>query len=730
MPIKTGYNRQYFGLQIMNDSEMVIGGNTYDSSEIFSNRELSFLAFNERVLELAHDDNVPLLEQLRFLCISSSNLDEFIEVRVAGVKQQLAAGVSTVGVDGLSPQQQLSAISQRVHRLVESQYTLFNERLLPAMENHGIVFMRRHDWNEKIKLWVEDYFESQILPVLSPLALDTAHPFPNLTNKSLNFIINLTGADAFGRNINYALLRAPRSLPRVIPLPQDVCGHPHGFVFLSSMVHSEMAQLFPGMQPAGVYQFKVTRNSDLYVSNEEVASLRGALAEELLTRNYGRAVRLEVSENCPGKTVKFLLRQFDLAEEDLFMVKGPVNLNRLFSIPDEIDRPELKFSSFTPYLSKAFERRSDLFERIRRVGDLVFHHPYEAYLPIVEFVRQAAHDPDVLAIKQTLYRTGIESVFVKYLMEAARAGKDVTVIIELRARFDEEANIALAEELEEAGIQVVYGVVGFKTHAKMILVVRRENKKVIRYAHIGTGNYHTSTSRLYTDISLLTIDKQTTKDIQKVFMQLSGLGKAVNQKKILQSPFTLQSSILQLVEKEIAFAKEGKKAHIMARMNSLVEPGVVKALYNASQAGVRIDLVVRGICVLRPGVKGLSDNIHVTSTLGRFLEHSRVFYFSNNDNPLVYISSADWMPRNFFARVEVAVPLEGEAAKRVKRECLDAHIMDNTFSWTLAADGMYTRNKPGEGEKPFTAQRWLMVNLGSKRTTPGEEARLPGENQE
>ncbi len=714
----------------MNNSEIIIDGNTYDSSEIYSNRELSFLAFNERVLELVQDDTVPLLEQLRYLCISSSNLDEFIEVRVAGVKQQLAGGVSTVGVDGLSPQQQLTAISQRVHKLVERQYTLFNEHLLPTMANHGIVFIRRHNWDEKLKSWAETYFESQILPVLSPLALDTAHPFPNLTNKSLNFIVNLTGADAFGRNISYALLRAPRSLPRVIPVPENVCGHPHGFVFLSSMVHSEMAQLFPGMEPAGVYQFKVTRNSDLYVSNEEVASLRGALAEELLTRNYGQAVRLEVAENCPGKTVKFLLRQFDLSEDDLFMVQGPVNLNRLFSIPDEIDRPELKFTSFTPYLSKAFERRSDLFERLRRVNTLIFHHPYEAYLPIVEFVRQAAHDPDVLAIKQTLYRTGTESVFVKYLMEASRAGKDVTVIIELRARFDEEANIALAEKLEGAGIQVVYGVVGFKTHAKMILVVRRENKKVVRYAHIGTGNYHTSTSRLYTDISLLTIDKQTTKDLQKVFMQLSGLGKAVNQKKILQSPFTLHSGLLQLIAKEIAFAHEGKNAHIMARMNSLVEPNIVKALYDASQAGVKIDLVVRGICVLRPGVKGLSENIRVVSTLGRFLEHSRVFYFLNNDDPLIYISSADWMPRNFFARVEVAVPLEGEAAKRVKRECLDVHIMDNSYSWTLGADGKYKRNKPEEGEDVFIAQRWLMLNLGSKRTAPSEEARLPGESEE
>lgn len=682
-----------------------------ETDSLFANRELSFLAFNERVLALAEDPKVPLLEQLRYLCITSSNLDEFFEVRVAGVKQQLAGSVTSVGPDGLSPQQQLNRISESAHALVKRQYDLFNDKLLPALAEQGIVFLRRGDWDSRVSDWVSDFFEDDILPVLSPLALDPAHPFPNLTNKSLNFIISLEGADAFGRNISYALLRAPRSLPRVIPVPEDVCGYPHGFVFLSSIVHAEMASLFPGMKPTGVFQFRVTRNSDLYVSDEESANLRGALEEELLYRNYGQAVRLEVADNCPSKPTRFLLEQFNLTEDDLFRVNGVVNLNRLFSIPDMIDRPDLKFPSFTPYVSSAFERGTDIFARINRDTNLLFHHPYEAYLPVVEFVRQAARDPDVLAIKQTLYRTGLDSVFVKYLTEAARAGKDVTVVIELRARFDEEANIELAERLEDAGIQVVYGVVGFKTHAKMILVVRREKNKLVRYAHVGTGNYHTKTARLYTDISLLTCDKHTCKDLQKIFMQLSGLGQTSNLKKIIQAPFTLHSSLMQQVAVEMSNARAGRRAHIVARMNSLVEPRIVNALYEASAAGVKVDLVVRGICVLKPGIEGLSENIRVVSVLGRFLEHSRVFHFCNDGDPLTYISSADWMPRNFFARVEVATPLHGEAAERVKSETLDAYLRDNLYCWELQSDGSYLRLEPGE-ESPFSAQQWLTDTVG------------------
>jgi polyphosphate kinase len=682
------------------------------SESLFSNRELSFLAFNERVLDLSTDPTIPLLEQLRYLCISSSNLDEFYEVRVAGVKQQLAGGVTSVGADGISPLQQLRKINERAQKLVKRQYGIFNEHLLPALEKQDIVFLRRHDWDDDIREWVKDYFETDILPVLSPLALDPSHPFPNLTNKSLNFIINLKGSDAFGRNINYALLRAPRSLPRVIPIPKEVCGHQFGFVFLSSIVHSEMDELFPGMETTGVYQFRVTRNSDLYVSDEESANLRGVIEEELLYRNYGKAVRLEVADNCPGKTIRFLLKQFSLSEDDLYKVDGVVNLNRLMLVPDLIDLPDLKYATFKPFVPPAFERSVNIFERITRKTNLVFHHPYESYTPIVDFVRQAARDPDVLAIKQTLYRTGTESVFVKYLMEAARAGKDVTVIIELRARFDEEANIELAERLSDAGIQVVYGVVGFKTHAKMILVVRREKKRLVRYVHIGTGNYHTKNARLYTDVSLLTDDKQTTKDVQKVFMQLSGLGKSVNQKKLLQSPFTLHKKFIELIDNEISFARKGKEAHIIARMNALVEPSIINALYEASSAGVKIDLIVRGICGLKPGIKDLSENIRVVSILGRFLEHSRVVYFSNNGNSLTYISSADWMPRNFFARVEVAVPLEGKLAQRIKSQCLDVYLKDNTYAWELQADGRYQRKSVAQGEEEFSAQQWLIKTVG------------------
>ena len=682
------------------------------SSMPLFNRELSFLAFNSRVLDLACDESVPLLERLRFLCISSNNLDEFFEIRVAGIKQKIEGGVEGAGVDGLSPQQELNHITDYVRDLVEQQYQVFNKNLLPMLADYGIRFFRRSEWDDAMHDWVKDYFETEIAPVLSPLGLDPAHPFPRLTNKSLNFIIDLNGVDAFGRDSGYAILRAPRSLPRVIPVPADVCGAEYGFVFLSSIVHSQMASMFAGMEPAGVYQFKVTRNSDLYVSEEEVANLRRALEEELLQRNFGRAVRLEVSDNCPPKIVKFLLRQFRLEESDLYRVNGPVNLNRLFDIPDRIDKPELKFPAYTPGVNTAYEPGSDIFERIKNRGDVLFHHPYESYLPVIELLKQAARDPDVLAIKQTLYRTGSESAFVRYLMEASRNGKDVTVVIELRARFDEEANIQLATQLQEAGIQVVYGVVGFKTHAKMLLVVRREKNKLLQYAHVGTGNYHATTARAYTDLSLLTNDKQVTRDIQRIFTQLTGLGKTLKLKSVVQAPFHLHSFMLKKIEAETSNAKAGKKGHVIARMNSLVDPAVIEALYRASQAGVKVDLVIRGICVLQPGIKDLSDNIRVVSILGRYLEHSRVFYFHENGENSVYISSADWMPRNFFSRVEIAVPLPKILAQRAKEECLDYFLRDNQFSWELRSDGTYERINAGESE-PFSAQYALMQKLNS-----------------
>ena len=679
-----------------------------------ANRELSFLAFDERVLALASDREVPLLERLRFLCISSSNLDEFFEIRVAGLMQKIQGGMEGAGMDGLSPMQELEAINVDCHSLVERQYKLFNDVLLPELADHDIRFFSRQSWDENMREWIKNFFISDIAPVLSPLGLDPAHPFPRITNKSLSFIIDLRGQDAFGRDSGFALVRAPRSLPRVIRVPSEICGVRDGFVFLSSIVHSQIHQLFSGMDPTGVYQFKVTRNSDLYVSEEEVANLRRALETELIQRNFGQAVRLEVAANCPNRIVKYLQRQFKLDDVSVYRVDGPVNLNRLFAIPDEIDRPDLKYPLFTPHVANAFEAGVNIFEHIAQRGPLIFHHPFESYVPVMELMRQAAADPDVLAIKQTLYRTGHESVFVSSLMDASRAGKDVTVVIELRARFDEEANIELATRLQEAGIQVVYGVVGFKTHAKMLLVVRREKHKLVRYVHVGTGNYHATTARAYTDISMLTNSKSITEDANRVFTQLTGLGQALNLKQIIQAPFTLHKYILECIGNETKIAKDGGQGHVIARMNSLVDPGVIDALYKASAAGVKVELVIRGICMLKPEIKGLSDNIRVVSVLGRFLEHSRVFWFLDKGREQLYISSADWMPRNFFNRVEIAVPLEGEELRRVKEECLDIYLKDNMFAWQLNAEGQYERLTPNN-DAPFSAQQFLINRYGGAR---------------
>lgn len=686
-----------------------------DPRQRMINRELGLLRFNERVLDLAADRSVPLLERLRYLCISASNLDEFFEVRVAGTRQKVQAGVESAGIDGLSPGQELTLLTERAHLLVLRQYSLLNETLLPELAKEDIHFFRRSNWPDGISDWVQNLFEQDIAPVLSPLGLDPSHPFPRLTNKSLTFIIEIEGDDAFGREPGYALLRVPRSLPRVIPVPKSIGGAEHGFVFLSSVIHTHVNQLFSGMTPKGIYQFKVTRNSDLYVSEEDVANLKRAVENELLQRSFGQAVRLEIDEDCTPTVVKFLQTHYKLDDDEVYRVCGPVNLNRLIAIPDQIDRPDLKFSAFRPTIKSYLNDDINIFDVISQHAPLVVHHPYEAYIPVTELVRQAAIDPDVLAIKQTLYRTGRESIIVEHLTEASRRGKDVTVVIELLARFDEEANLSLATQLQEAGIQVVYGVVGFKTHAKMLLVIRREKAGLNRYVHVGTGNYHTTTARTYTDISLLTDDPEIADDVNKIFQQLTGLGQQPELTQLIQAPFTLHSFIVEKIAKEIKIAKKGGNGRIIARMNSLVDPGVVNALYNASQAGVQIDLIVRGICVLIPQVPGLSDNIRVVSVLGRFLEHSRVFYFggqssnkSNEKSPgSLYISSADWMPRNLFKRVEIAVPVTGNAMTRIKRECLDMYLEDNSSSWALLPSGEYERLTPN-GDKEINAQQSLI----------------------
>ncbi|MGH8657333.1 MAG: polyphosphate kinase 1 [Gammaproteobacteria bacterium] len=685
------------------------------SPELYINRELSLLEFNRRVLEQAKDETVPLLERLKFLCIVSSNLDEFYEIRVAGLKQQVAFGAVQTGPDNYSAVEQLKRISESAHKLVADQYATLNDVLLPALAQHEIRFLKRSQWNAKQAAWVKRYFNRELLPVLSPIGLDPAHPFPRILNKSLNFIASLEGRDAFGRNSGVAIVQAPRSLPRLIPLPEGSAQGPNDFVFLTSIIHAHVSDLFPGMNATGCYQFRVTRNADLFVDDEEVDDLLRALEGELPSRRFSDAVRLEVADNCPPEMTGFLLKQFNLSSDDLFQVNGPVNLNRLMAIHELVDKPELKYPPFTPSMPLRLTRNSDVFETIRK-GDILLHHPFESFAPVIDFIRQAAADSGVLTIKQTLYRTGSESAIAEALIEAARAGKEVTVVVELRARFDEAANIELANDLQEAGAHVVYGVVGHKTHAKMVLVVRREGRQLKRYVHLGTGNYHARTARQYTDYGLLTCDPATGEDVHNIFQQLTALGRASKLKKLLQSPFTLHKTLLEHIEREALLAREGKPARIIAKMNALQDTSIIEALYAASQAGVKIDLIVRGVCVLRPGVKGVSENIHVRSIVGRFLEHARAFYFHNDGNCRLFCSSADWMARNFFRRIETCFPVEDKRLKeRLLKQGLMHYLGDNTQAWLLQSEGSYRRASPGNA-KPRAAQEILLEELSESTT--------------
>ncbi len=694
----------------MRDNGPVMDQLDLKQPDLYINRELSLLEFNRRVLEQAKDSATPMLERLRFLCISSTNLDEFFEIRVAGLKQKVALGSVQAGPDNKTPQETLKAISVCARSLVEDQYRVLNEILVPALDAEHIRFIRRNHWNEAQADWVRKYFKEELLPVLSPLGLDPAHPFPLVLNKSLNFIVSLEGKDAFGRNSGVAVVQAPRALPRLIQLPagQDSNG-PHDYVFLSSVIHAHVDDLFPGMQATGCYQFRVTRNSELFVDEEEVDDLLLALEGELPSRRYGEAVRLEVADNCPSDMADYLLNIFDLGADDLYQVNGPVNLNRLQAIADLVDRPDLKYPAFTPGMPTALRHNSDVFEAIRQ-QDILLHHPFESFAPVIDFMRQAANDPGVLAIKQTLYRTGPDSAIVDALVNAAKQGKEVTVVIELRARFDEEANIALANRLQEAGAHVVYGVVGYKTHAKLILVVRREGKKLRHYVHLGTGNYHPRTTRLYTDYGLFTCDKQIGEDVHKVFLQLTSLGKVSKLRKLLQAPFSLSEQLVAKIAREAQHARDGSKARIIIKVNSLTDPQLIQALYSASQAGVKVELIVRGMCRLRPGVPGASDNIRVRSIIGRFLEHTRVYYFANTDAPELYCASADGMERSFVRRVEVAFPIESRALRKRLVHDLEDYLRDNTQAWELHSDGTYRRVTAGK-RTPQTAQGALLASL-------------------
>jgi len=675
--------------------------------ELYINRELSLLEFNRRVVEQVKDTSIPLLERLRFLCIASTNLDEFFEIRVAGLKQQVKYGSVQAGADNLAPIDVLKRISETAHVLVGEQYRLLNEILIPELAREKIRILRRTHWKPKLARWVKRYFKRELLPVLSPIGLDPAHPFPRVLNKNLYFIVSLDGKDAFGRDSGFAIVQAPRSLPRVIHVPRESTSGLHDFILLSSIIHAHVDDLFPGMKATGCYQFRVTRNSDLFVDDEEVDDLLRALEGELPSRRFNDAVRLEVADNCTEVVSNFLLQQFKLNKEDLYQVNGPVNLNRLLEIHALVDRPDLVYPGFTPEIPPRLIKHTIIFESLH-TGDILLHHPFQSFAPVVDFLRQAAADPNVLSIKQTLYRTGDDSAIVDALKDAARSGKEVTVVIELRARFDEEANIELASDLQEAGAHVVYGVVGYKTHAKMIMVVRREGRQLRRYVHLGTGNYHARTARLYTDYGLLTCDEAVGEDVNKLFHQLTGLGRASKLKKLLQSPFTLHKSILELIQKETKNARAGKEARIIAKINALVDPEIIRALYEASRAGVKIDLIIRGVCCLRPGIQGVSENIRVRSIVGRFLEHARVYYFYHNGEGLLLCSSADWMQRNFFYRVEVCFPIEEKRPHDVVLNLgLMNYLSDNTQAWLLQPDGSYKHAKPA-GHKSRSAQQTLL----------------------
>ncbi len=688
----------------------------------YLNRELGLLEFNRRVLAQASDPSVPLLERLRFLCIVSSNLDEFFEVRVAGLKAQIEMGADHPGVDGKPPSRVFREVSKVAHELVTNQYQLWNDDVLPMLAREGIRFLRRPAWTDAQREWIKAFFFREIMPVLTPIGLDPAHPFPRILNKSLNFAVQLSGKDAFGRSSGIALVQAPRVLPRVIRLPDELAGCEYGFLFLSSIIHEHAGELFAGMEVQGWYQFRVTRNSDLFVDEEEVKNLRTALQGELPQRHFGDAVRLEVADQCPQEMADFLLQQFGLARDDLYQVTGPVNLVRLMQVPDMVARPDLKYAPFAAGIPNALLKRPDMFAAIRK-GDILLHHPFQSFRPVVNFVSQAAEDPDVVAIKQTVYRTGADSELMRVLVDAARRGKEITVVVELMARFDEEANINWAARLEEVGAHVVYGVVGHKTHAKLAMVVRREEDRLRRYCHIGTGNYHSRTSTLYTDFGVFTSDEDVCADVNDVFMQLTGLGKAGKLRHLWQSPFTLHAQLLAAVKREAEAAKAGKKAGIIAKMNALLEPEIIAELYEASSAGVPTDLIVRGVCTLRPGIRGLSENIRVRSVIGRFLEHHRVFYFVSSGG--VYISSADWMDRNFFRRIEVCLPiLDPKLSKRVIEESLNIYLEDNTQAWIMDADGHYQRSKPGKSP-PRTAQLELLNAMASMQQPEGLDA-APG----
>ncbi|USQ14003.1 polyphosphate kinase 1 [Legionella lytica] len=676
-----------------------------DNPEYYINREFSAIAFNQRVLALANDERVPLLERMRFLSICSSNLDEFFEIRVAGLKEKMASSTGKLTIDGLRPDEAFSIISQRTHVLIDQLYATFNKHLLPALHKENIHFLELEEWTDDIHLWAKHYFKHEIQPVMSPIALDLAHPLPQLINKSLNFIISLSGKDAFDRNINYAVVHAPRSIPRVIHLPSELCGGADYFVYLSSIITTHVNSLFPGMEISGCYSFRLTRNSDLFLREEEIDDLAKAVQREIFSRHYGNVVRLEIEKNCPEKIVDFLLQKYHLRHEDTFYCDGPVNIQRYLTAINNLDRPDLNYPAYTAEYPQFHRSERNLFNVIDE-QDILLHHPYQSFEVVIDFLRQAAADPHVLAINQTLYRTHSESAMVDALVDAAHSGKEVTAVIELRARFDEESNLKLANRLHAAGVLVLYGVVGYKTHAKMTLVVRRTHGKLKRYVHLSTGNYHEKTAQRYTDLGLLTCEPTITADTQIIFQQLTGLGKVVKLKALSHSPFTLQKTLLQYIDQCATAAQTGVDAEILLKVNGLTDKTTIQALYKASQAGVKINLLVRGVCCLKPGLPGVSENIRVLSYIGRFLEHHRIFYFRIDNEEHYFCASADMMERNLYHRIEIMFPiLDEQCKKRIKQEIIKNYLKDNSNTWEMQSDGSYkpmTQGNSSAQEKLIT----------------------------
>ncbi|XXQ69240.1 polyphosphate kinase 1 [Neisseriaceae bacterium B1] len=677
-------------------------------SERFLCREISLLAFNRRVMAQAEDESLPLLERLKFLCIVSSNLDEFFEVRMAKMMREARANPNKVFDSGLTAAETIARMSEKAQRLIADQYRLLNDVLLPELAKENIVFLRRNAWTAEQRDWIEEFFKRELLPILTPIGLDVSHPFPRISNKTLNFIVELEGKDAFGRESDMAVVQAPRILPRLIKLPEEVSDSKDAFVFLSSILHEFVYKLFRGMKVLGCHQFRLTRDSDLTVEEDDADNLRAAVQSELRDREFGDGVRLEVAQNCPEEMYEFLMRKFKLQPYQLYRVDGPVNLVRLMSVPDMVERDDLKFVPYQSSTPKNIVEAESLLDEIAK-KDILLHHPYQDFESVVRFIQEAAQDPDVVAIKMTIYRTGNNSALGRALLAAAQAGKQVTVVVELMARFDEANNVRWATQLEDAGAHVVYGVFGYKVHAKMALVIRREQGSLKHYAHLGTGNYHQGTSRLYTDLGLFTADQAIARDVNFLFMEITGLGAASKLKKVYQSPFTLHKMLMESIAREAENARAGKPARIMAKMNSLIEPTIIDALYEASAAGVQIDLVVRGMCALRPQVTGLSDNIRVRSIIGRLLEHSRVFYFYNDSAEDVYIASADWMGRNFFNRIETCTPVQDSKLKaRVIEEALTLALADNEKAWQMHGDGKYTRVQAAQVDESIGLQRVLL----------------------